>query len=191
MSQEGGPDCGDDGRLLALRSDSLRLLRPACLGPGFDLRAAGSGQRCPRRVRHGWSLHCGRLGSAAIRDSRAGGHPRGDRSAVLAERLLLTKLYARGLLATLLAMWGVGIVLRQGAEAIFGTTPRSVAAPITGSLNILGVQYPTYRLVATGVAVLVIALGLLVIYRTDLGLRLRASIDNREMASLLGISRPS
>ncbi len=55
-------------------------------------------------------------------------------------------------------------------------------------MNILGVQYPTYRLVATGVAVLVIALGLLVIYRTDLGLRLRASIDNREMASLLGIS---
>jgi branched-chain amino acid transport system permease protein/urea transport system permease protein len=103
------------------------------------------------------------------------------------ETLLLRPLYAQGFLATLLAMWGVGIVMRQGAEAIFGSTPASVAAPITGSVSVLGVQYPTYRLVATAVSLLVVAAILYVIYRTDLGMRLRATIDNREMASLLGI----
>jgi branched-chain amino acid transport system permease protein/urea transport system permease protein len=103
------------------------------------------------------------------------------------EKLLLRPLYAQGFLATLLAMWGVGIVMRQGAEAIFGSTPASVAAPITGSVSVLGVQYPTYRLVATAVSLLVVAAILYVIYRTDLGMRLRATIDNREMASLLGI----
>lgn len=107
---------------------------------------------------------------------------------LLAEKLLLKRLYTQGLLATLLAMWGVGIVLRQGAEAWFGTTPGSVSAPISTSINILGVQYPAYRLVATAISLAIIAVGLFIIYRTDLGLRLRASIDNREMASLLGIS---
>jgi branched-subunit amino acid ABC-type transport system permease component len=103
------------------------------------------------------------------------------------EKLLLRPLYAQGFLATLLAMWGVGIVMRQGAEAIFGSTPASVAAPIAGSVSVLGVQYPTYRLAATAVSLLVVGAILFVIYRTDLGMRLRATIDNREMASLLGI----
>lgn len=103
------------------------------------------------------------------------------------EKLLLRPLYSQGFLATLLAMWGVGIVMRQTAEAIFGSTPASVAAPINGSVSVLGVQYPTYRLVSTAVALLVVAAILFVIYRTDLGMRLRATIDNREMASLLGI----
>lgn len=103
------------------------------------------------------------------------------------EKLLLRPLYSQGFLATLLAMWGVGIVMRQAAEAIFGSTPASVAAPVSGSLSVLGVQYPTYRLVATLVALVIVAAVLWVIYRTDLGMRLRATIDNREMASLLGI----
>ena len=66
------------------------------------------------------------------------------------ERFLLRSLYAQGFLATLLAMWGVGIVLRQTAEAIFGSTPASVEAPVSGSISVLGVQYPTYRLGGDG-----------------------------------------
>jgi branched-subunit amino acid ABC-type transport system permease component len=103
------------------------------------------------------------------------------------EKLLLRPLYTQGFLATLLAMWGVGIVMRQTAEALFGSTPASVAAPVTGSVSVLGVQYPTYRLLATAVSFVLVAAILWVIYRTDLGMRLRATIDNREMASLLGI----
>jgi branched-subunit amino acid ABC-type transport system permease component len=100
---------------------------------------------------------------------------------------LLRPLYAQGFLATLLAMWGVGIVLRQGAEAIFGATPAAVDVPVTGTVSVLGVQYPTYRLISTAVALIIAAAILWVIYRTDLGMRLRATIDNREMAALLGI----
>jgi branched-subunit amino acid ABC-type transport system permease component len=103
------------------------------------------------------------------------------------ERLLLRPLYAQGFLATLLAMWGVGIVLRQGAQAIFGATPAAVEVPVAGTVSVLGVQYPSYRLISTAVALIVAAAILWVIYRTDLGMRLRATIDNREMAALLGI----
>lgn len=107
---------------------------------------------------------------------------------LLTERLLLQRLYTQGMLATLLAMWGVGIVLRQGVEAWLGATPGSVPAPITATVNLLGVQFPAYRLVATAISLAIIAAGMLVIYRTDLGLRLRASMGNRQMASLLGIT---
>ncbi len=106
---------------------------------------------------------------------------------VITERLVLSRLYARGFLATLLAMWGVGIVLRQGADAVFGSTPASVAAPISGTLDVLGVQYPLYRLVITVIALAVVGCGLLLLYRSNLGMRIRATVDNRTMASLLGI----
>lgn len=103
------------------------------------------------------------------------------------ERLVLSKLYVRGFLATLLAMWGVAIVLRQGADALFGSTPASVAAPVDGTVQVLGVPYPTYRLIATAACLVVVVVTLLVIYRTSLGLRVRATVDNREMAGLMGI----
>lgn len=103
------------------------------------------------------------------------------------ERLVLSKLYARGFLATLLAMWGIAIVLRQGADAVFGSTPASVEAPLGGTVDVLGVSYPTYRLVAMLGCFAVVAVSLFVIYRTSFGLNIRATVDNREMASLLGI----
>lgn len=106
---------------------------------------------------------------------------------VVIERLVLSQLYARGFLATLLAMWGVAIVLRQGADAIFGSTPTSVAAPIEGTIDVLGITYPAYRLVATAGCLAVVAAMLLVVYRTSFGLKVRATVDNREMASLLGV----
>ncbi|HET8928428.1 MAG TPA: branched-chain amino acid ABC transporter permease [Microbacterium sp.] len=106
---------------------------------------------------------------------------------ILIERLLLSRLYQYGMLATLLAMWGAGIVLRQTAEAIFGPTPRSVAAPISGTVEVLGVDYPIYRLVSATVSLLVVTILVVIMYRTSIGLRLRASIDNRSMAAGFGI----
>lgn len=105
----------------------------------------------------------------------------------LIERGLLSRLYEHGMLATLLAMWGTGIVLRQTAEAIFGPTPASVPAPITGTVEVLGVDYPIFRLVSATISLLILAGLVLVMYRTSLGLRLRASIDNRPMAAGFGI----
>lgn len=106
---------------------------------------------------------------------------------VVVERLVLSNLYHRGFLATLLAMWGVGIVLREGANAIFGSTPASVAAPIQDNIEILGVSYPLYRLVIAVVALVIVGAVLLVAYRTKLGLVVRATVDNKSMASVLGI----
>ena len=107
---------------------------------------------------------------------------------VLIERGVLRHVYDQGFMATMLATWGIGIVLEQTASAIFSATARGVDPPLTGSTTILGIEYPTYRLVAGLAMCGAIAALLALVFRTPLGLRLRASIDNVEMASILGVS---
>jgi branched-subunit amino acid ABC-type transport system permease component len=103
---------------------------------------------------------------------------------VVVERALLRSLVDG--LGAMLVTWGVGMALRQLAEVSFSSTPRSVAAPVTGSVDVLGTLYPTYRLVSALVAVAVVGLVLFVAYRTPWGLTLRAVADNPAMAALLG-----
>ncbi len=104
------------------------------------------------------------------------------------ERGVLRWVYDKGFMATLLATWGVGIVLEQGVATIFTVSQKGIDQPLRGFVTVGGVAYPEYRIVVVLGIVVVLAILLLVVYRTSLGLRLRASIDNVEMASVLGIS---
>ncbi|GGA67456.1 branched-chain amino acid ABC transporter permease [Pseudoclavibacter endophyticus] len=90
-------------------------------------------------------------------------------------------------LATLLITWGVGMLIRQTCEVIWGATPSSIAAPVEGSIEVFGITYPAYRLVVGVVAVLICVGVLAAIYGTRIGLRIRAVSDNSPMASLLGV----
>jgi branched-chain amino acid transport system permease protein len=103
----------------------------------------------------------------------------------LVERLLLRGGPADGL-AAMLVTWGVGMALRQVAELLFTSTPRSTPAPVGGTVTVLGAVYPAYRLVCGLVALGVVAAVLLAAYRSGWGLRLRAVADNPTMAALLG-----
>jgi branched-subunit amino acid ABC-type transport system permease component len=89
-------------------------------------------------------------------------------------------------LASLLVTWGIGMAVRQVCEVVFGATPRSVPAPVSADLEVLGAPYPAYRVVAAAVGIAVVGAALLVCYWTRVGLRLRAVSDNAEMADLLG-----
>jgi len=104
------------------------------------------------------------------------------------ERGVLRWVYDKGFMATLLATWGVGIVLEQGVATIFTVTQRGVDPPLKDLVAIGAVVYPEYRILAAAGIVILLAVLLLLVYRTSIGLRLRASIDNVEMASVLGIS---
>jgi branched-subunit amino acid ABC-type transport system permease component len=104
------------------------------------------------------------------------------------ERGVLRWVYDKGFMTTLLASWGVGLVLEQTAAAIFSVSQKGLDPPLAGQIVIGAFAYPTYRIaVSLGVAVLLAAL-LLLVYRTSVGLRLRASIDNVQMAALMGVS---
>jgi branched-subunit amino acid ABC-type transport system permease component len=107
---------------------------------------------------------------------------------LILERGVLRWVYDKGFMATLLATWGVGIVLEQGVATLFTVSQKGIDPPIKGQLMIGNVIYPEYRIVVAAGIVALLTMLLLIVYRTSLGLRLRASIDNIEMASVLGIS---
>jgi urea transport system permease protein len=91
-------------------------------------------------------------------------------------------------LDTILATWGISLAIKQAVIVIFGPTSQSVVNPIPGHATLLGVNYPSYRLFIMGVAVSVTAATFALFYGSRLGLKIRAVIANRAMASSLGIN---
>ena len=105
---------------------------------------------------------------------------------LLVESLLIRHLAHRAL-DTILATWGLSIVLKQAVTLVFGPASVSVALPFDANLAIGGFSYPGYRLVVMAVAVAVIAAVAWVYGRSGFGLAVRASIERPDMAAALGI----
>jgi urea transport system permease protein len=107
---------------------------------------------------------------------------------VLLEKSLIRFLYGRPL-DTLLATWGVGLILQQAARSIFGAPNVQVTSPawLDGGLNVLDNVLPYKRLFIIGLVLISIAIIYLFLYRTTNGRRIRAVMQNREMASCLGV----
>jgi branched-chain amino acid transport system permease protein/urea transport system permease protein len=106
---------------------------------------------------------------------------------LLLEISLVKRLYERPL-DTLLATWGVAIILREGVKLVFGTSQKSVSAPIEGSVSLFGTQAPVYWLFIIAISASVMAAVILLFKYTDVGIMALAVIENREMASALGIN---
>ncbi|MEX0282828.1 MAG: urea ABC transporter permease subunit UrtB, partial [Arenibacterium sp.] len=109
---------------------------------------------------------------------------------VAMERLVIRWLYHRPL-ETLLATFGVSIALQQLAKNIFGTQARPLTAPdwLNGSWVINDIVSISYIRIAIFVlALLFLALFLIVMNRTRLGLEVRAVTQNPRMAASMGIN---
>jgi len=107
----------------------------------------------------------------------------------LLETTLIRLLTSRPL-DTLLATWGVSLILQQAVRDIFGATGVSVQAPawLDGGLIMGGLQLPTTRLFILLIAGLVLA-GLAAILRfTRIGLLVRAVNQDRPTASAMGVN---
>ena len=106
------------------------------------------------------------------------------------EHSILRHLYRRRDLSTLLATWGFSVFFREAIQVLFTREPRSVANPLPGSVPVLGVSYSAYRLFVMVMAMAVIAAVLWLFLRTNFGVLARATIQNSEMAAVLGINVP-
>ena len=109
---------------------------------------------------------------------------------VLLERSVIRFLYGRPL-ETLLATWGISLLLIQSVRLFFGAQNVEVANPawLSGGVEVLyGVVLPYSRLAIIAFVVLVVALMWLLLQRTNLGLHVRAVTQNRPMASCMGIA---
>ena len=110
---------------------------------------------------------------------------------ILIERTIIRFLYGRPL-DTLLATWGLSLVLQQAVRSIFGSSNREVGAPswMSGTFQ-LGQLNITYGRLWIVVFALVVFVALILLLRkTPLGLYMRAVTQNRPMASAVGIRTP-
>lgn len=108
---------------------------------------------------------------------------------VLMERTVLRFLYGRPL-ESLLATWGISLVLIQAARVIFGPQNVELANPswMSGGVALAaGVVLPYNRIVILGFGVFVLALVWLMMNRTRLGMFVRAVTQNRAMAGCVGV----
>jgi branched-chain amino acid transport system permease protein/urea transport system permease protein len=102
------------------------------------------------------------------------------------ERWLVRPLYARPF-DTLVVTWGLSLLLRKIAEAMFGLGYKSLGEPLGGTVEVLGATYPRYRLVLIVVSAVVLG-GLVLWYgRSRTGTRIRAMVGNPDLARALGI----
>jgi urea transport system permease protein len=104
------------------------------------------------------------------------------------ERCLIRFLYGRPL-ETLLATWGLSLVLQQAVRSIFGASNREVSTPdwMSGAFQLGGLTITLNRLVIIIFAVLVLAALMAALRYTSLGLSMRAVTQNRRMAAAMGI----
>ena len=116
------------------------------------------------------------------------------------ERVVVRRLYGR-LLDTLLATWGVAILIQQAVRLELGLSffglhipglgpglqNVSVPAWLTGVVPIFGVGINGYRLFIIGVTVVLAAVTWLLMYRTSIGIQVRAIMRNPGMAAACGI----
>jgi urea transport system permease protein len=105
------------------------------------------------------------------------------------ERLVIRWLYGRPL-ETLLATWGISLMLMQLVRTLFGAQNVEVANPawMSGGVTVLGtLVLPYNRIAIIAFAFLVVAAVWLVLTRTRLGLFVRAVMQNRRMADCVGV----
>jgi urea transport system permease protein len=106
------------------------------------------------------------------------------------ERSILKHLYGRPL-ETLLATWGISLILMQTVRSLFGAQNVGVENPawMSGSLQLMtNLQLPWNRVVIIGFAAAVLLGMTLLIGKTRLGLFVRGVTQNRPMASCMGVN---
>ena len=110
---------------------------------------------------------------------------------IVIERTLIRWLYGRPL-ETLLATWGLSLVLQQAVRSLFGANNRDVGTPdwMSGAVQVGGLTITLNRLYIIIFAALVLAALMASLRYTSLGLRMRAVTQNRQMASAMGIRTP-
>ena len=109
---------------------------------------------------------------------------------VVMERVIIRYFYGRPDEDQLLVTFGIGICIVEIVRFFFGSLSLTVSAPkIFSGITSLGfMYYPTYRLALVGIVTVALLALYLVLYRTRLGMIVRAGIEDSMMVSTLGIN---
>ncbi len=105
---------------------------------------------------------------------------------IVVERLLIRWLYAR-LVDTMLATWGLSLVMVQVVENVYGSVTEGIAVPV-GDFSVGAYSMSSYNLVLMASAVGGVVVTYVVMRRTRYGLHARASVQSPTMAESLGVN---
>jgi branched-chain amino acid transport system permease protein len=108
---------------------------------------------------------------------------------VVMERLIIRNFYKRPHEDQLLVTFGLGIVFVETVRFFFGSLSKVVPAPspLVGITPLGFMFYPTYRLALLGVVAVALLVLYVVLYRTRMGMIVRAGIEDSAMVDALGI----
>jgi len=110
----------------------------------------------------------------------------------LTERFLLRRVHAYGHVQELLLTFGLAYIITELVKWYWGNYPLAVniGGFLGSTIQIFGMTYPVYRMFIFVCAVFVGAVMAFILYKTRLGIILRASVNDREMTNILGVNVP-
>lgn len=88
---------------------------------------------------------------------------------------------------SIVACFGLSLILQESVRATFGATPKRILDPLGSTIPILGMNYQVYRLFAAAIAIAAIVAFFLFLHRTKFGTWMRAVRQDREIAIALGV----
>ena len=103
------------------------------------------------------------------------------------EHLVIRRFYDRPF-ETLLLTWAFFLIVTELIKILYGTDFKSVSNPIPQAFVIGEYRIPAYRSVVAGLSLAIIGVTAFVFYRTNVGIRVRALIQDRDVAALLGLN---
>jgi len=108
---------------------------------------------------------------------------------VLMERVIIRYFYSRPAEDQILVTFGIGICLVEIIRLFFGSLSKTVPPPdwAAGITSLGFMFYPTYRLAVVGIIAVALVALFLVLFRTRIGLIVRAGIEDSAMVDALGI----
>ncbi len=109
---------------------------------------------------------------------------------IVVERVLIRQYYDRPKEDQILVTFGLGIVLVETIRAIFSGQTKLVPTPswAAGAVQVSDIAYPQYRLDVVGIVALTLLAVWVIIFKTRLGLIVRAGIDDAGIVEILGIN---
>lgn len=106
--------------------------------------------------------------------------------AIPVERLVLRP-YEGHYSVTMIATTGISFILQQVILATYGGIPKQMVNPWPVTFNLFGVAYEGYRFLIAAISILILMSLWVFLYKTSYGILIRASIQDRDMASAMGI----
>jgi len=104
----------------------------------------------------------------------------------LIQRIVIEPIRNAAILS-IVATFGLSLILQEGVRITFGTTPRRILSPISSTVPIFGIEYEVYRLFAALVSIAAIGGFFLFLHRTKLGTWMRAVRHDRDTAIAMGV----